>query len=114
MIEGLHLQILAPVDPIYGLKRAVRIGLLNPADEPVYEVAGLLSKADAGETVDGESGVPNPCISVVPVPPAADILGKTASRRRNKGAGRLERQEFHRQRRAFHRFAPASGVGGLG
>ncbi len=62
------------------------------------------------ERVDGERGVANPRVPVVPVAITADALGETAGGRRHDGARRPERQQFQRQRGSLDHLPPAALV----
>ena len=74
---------------------------------------GLFGEADAQQTVQGERGVANPGVAIVPVALAANGFRQTARGSRDDRAGGLERQQLKRERGALDDFAPAARIGTL-
>ena len=56
--------------------------------QPVHEGLGLLGEAEPQQGVEGEGGVADPGVAVVPVAPAADALGQAGGRGGDDRAGR--------------------------
>ena len=79
--------------------------------EPLAPGQCLVAMAAHHEAVQREGGVTDPAIAIVPIPNAADLLGKRGSRRRHHAAGRCVRQRLQRQERPQHLLAVRSLVG---
>ncbi len=105
-------QLRAPVDPVHDLQRAARpvAPLAHAVVEPGHERRGLLGEAEPQQAVERERGVADPRVAVVPVALAAELLGQRAGRRGDDRAGRGERQQLERQRRAVDHLAPAAAI----
>jgi hypothetical protein len=112
VLEDLFRNLGPPVDPVQDLERPglARRRLAEPVREPIHERARLLREAEAHEGVDRERGVPDPRVAVVPVPRAADLLGKAGGGRRDDCPGRLIGEELEDERRAVDHLAPAAAV----
>ena len=108
-------QVGPAVDAVHELQRAVAVGLvLVPAGgQPVHEPGRLLGEADPQQGVEGEGGVADPGVAVVPVPHPADALGQAGGRGGDDRPGRLVGQQLQRQGRALHHLAPAALVGAV-
>ncbi len=111
VIQGLLGQVAAAVYAVHQLQGAVGLRVPAAGFQPAHERLGLLGKPDAQEPVEGEGGVPDPGVAVVPVTLPADTLGQAARRRRYDRTRRLVGQELERQGRAVDHLAPAARVG---
>src|SRR3712207_2737689 len=100
----------ASVYAIEGLQEAVVV-LLDAVPEPAHEVLRLLLEADGDQGVEGEGGVPEPGIAVVPVALATDPLGQAHRRRGYQGARWIVDQQLQHERRATVDLAPPSVIG---
>ena len=87
--------------------------LVPAGGQPVHEPGRLLGEADPHQRVQGEGGVAQPGVAVVPVPHPADALGQARGRGGHEGPGRLVGQQLQRQGRALHHLAPAALVGAV-
>ena len=106
-------ELVPPVDAVHDLQR-LALGQLSAAGlEPVHERRRLLLEADAKQRVEGERGVANPGVAVVPVAPAADGLGQRGRRRRDDGAGGGVGEQLEHQRAALDHLPPAPLVGAV-
>src|SRR5689334_17972757 len=61
----------------------------------------------------GEGGVTNPAIAIVPVTRAADLLGERCRRSRDDAARRRIRERLQRDERTLHDVAVFADAGGL-
>src|SRR6185295_10793088 len=86
---------------VHDLEGAVGAELSAALAQPVHEVAGLLDEADAHERVRREGGVADPGVAVVPVAPAAQVLGQAAGDGGHHGPARLVGEELQRQRAKY-------------
>ena len=105
-------KVRAAVDPVHQLQRAGgRSGRVARAhaDEGAERLR-LLREAEPEQRVEGEGGVANPGVAVVPVPAAAELLREARRRGRDDGAGRRERQQLEREGGAVDELAPPAGV----
>ena len=89
VIQGLLRQVLPSVYPVHELQRPVGFGPLAARFQPVHEPLRLFREPDAQETVEGEGGVPDPGVAVVPVALPADALGQAHGGGCHYGARRL-------------------------
>ena len=111
VVERLLGELVAPVDPVHDLERAVRVELGAARLDPAHERAGFLGVAQAHEAVEGERPVADPGVAIVPVARPADLLGQT------EGGGCDDRpvpargEQLEQQRRPVDHFAPAPPVG---
>src|SRR4029453_6293070 len=64
------------VDGVHDLEGAVRLHLLAPRHHPANDGRGAARVAEPHESVEGERGVADPRITVVPVAHAADTFGQ--------------------------------------
>ena len=112
--EGLLGQIGGAVHPVHDLQRPRAVARLlgDPLPQPVAERAGLLAVAQAEQGVDGERGVPDPGVPVVPVALAADLLGQPHGGGGDRRPGRGVGHQLERYRGPAHHLPPAAGVGG--
>jgi hypothetical protein len=78
----------------------------NHAQQPVAPAPGLLAVAGPQQRVQGERGVAQPAVPVVPVAGAAELLGQRGCRRGDDAAGRLVRQRLERDERPHDRITP--------
>ena len=108
-------QVGAAVDPVHDLQRPARpdLPLARAVGQPVHERRGLFGEAEPQQPVERERRVADPGVAVVPVAPAAELLGQRGRRRRDERAGRRVGQQLQRQRRAHHHLAPAAAVARL-
>src|SRR2546422_6610172 len=82
----------------------------NRTNEPVSPVPRLFVVASGAEREQGEGGVPEPAITIVPVAHTADLFGKRSRRCGNDASGRQIGQSLQRDKRALDRVCPtASG-----
>ena len=92
---------------------AVGRRLLDPGPQPLAQGRGLLEEAERQQGVDGERGVTNPRVAVVPVPLAARPVRaahrSVPPRGRPWGIG----HQLEGDGRAVHRLPPAPPVGPL-
>src|SRR5207244_12385444 len=81
VVEGLLGEVVPAVDTIHELQGAGTIsrGLLPAILQPVPKPRGFLAEADADKTVDRESGIANPCVTIIPIALATDFLGQATS-----------------------------------
>src|SRR5881409_3479559 len=102
----------ATVDPVHDLEGAVGFELLAARLDPAHEGRRLLGEAEAHEAVEREGGVADPGVAIVPVPLAAELLGKPEGGGRDDGAVRPRGEELEGQRGAVDHLTPAALVGG--
>jgi hypothetical protein len=76
------------------------------AHQPLAPGIRFLAAAGGQERVQNERGVPDPAVAVVPIADAARQLRQGGGRRRDRAAGRLERQALQRDQGAHHHIAP--------
>ena len=78
--------------------------------EPPEERRRLGVTAQLQQRLQGERGVANPAVAVVPVPLAADTLGQRRGRRRRDRSRLREHEQLQRERGPQDRGAPGAGV----
>ena len=112
VVEHGLLEVGPAVDAVHDLKRAVTAAgrLAEAVGEPAHERLRLLGEAEPQERVEGEGGVADPGVAVVPVALAAELLGKARGRRGHDGARGPVGEQLQRERGAVHRLAPAAAV----
>src|SRR5437762_9225273 len=110
--QGLLGEPVATVDPVHDLEGAVGLELLAARLHPAHEGGRLLGEAEAHEAVEREGGVADPGVAIVPVPLAAELLGKPEGGGRDDGAVRPRGEELEGQRGAVDHLTPAALVGG--
>ena len=93
VVEHLLGELGAAVDPVHDLQRArlAGRGVAEAVGEPVHERRRLLGEPEAQQGVEGERGVADPGVAVVPVALAAELLGQAGGRGGDDRAGRLDR-----------------------
>src|SRR5439155_499530 len=74
--------------------------------------ADPVGEAEAHEAVEREGGVADPGVAIVPVPLAAELLGKPEGGGRDEGAVRPRGEELEGQRGAVDHLTPTALVGG--
>ena len=77
----------------------------------VEELVGLVGAGRHPQRLDGERGVPDPGVAVVPVAGAADDLGQRGGGRGADRAGGLERQRLEHPSAVVDEVAPRTDVG---
>ena len=77
------------------------------SQQPVAPGLGLLGVPAAGEGLQGEGGVAQPAVAVVPVPGAADLLRQGGGGRGGDAPARRVGQRLEHQQRPSHRLAVA-------
>src|SRR5450756_2726007 len=87
VVERLLGDAIAAVDGVHDHHVALFRGGLAALLQPVHEARGLLEEPEPHEAVDGERGVPQPGVAVVPVPGAAGLLRERGGRRRSTPGG---------------------------
>ncbi len=115
MVEDLLGDLCAAVDGVHDLERSglVADALAEAVRQPVHESGRLVGEAEPEQGVEGEGGVADPGVAVVPVAAAADLLGQARRRRGDHRAGRLIREQLEHESRAVHGLAPAPSVARL-
>ena len=91
------------VHPVHHLDLVVPLGDVSQEPE---EVVGLPVEAERVQAPQGERGVAQPAVPVVPVALAVRHLGQRRGGRGDHGAARRERQALQRQRAALQVPAP--------
>ena len=109
VVEHLLGNLGAPVDGVHDLEGAglVADALAEAVRQPVHEAGGLVGEAEPEQRIEGEGGVPDPRVAVVPVAPAADLLREARRRRGDHCPRRLVGEELEHERGAVHGLAPA-------
>ena len=97
-VELLLGELRPPVDAVHHLEVLVALGDIG--DEP-EEVVGLPVEAEGVQRPQGEGGVPDPAVAVVPVAPAARRLRERRRRRGHERPRRSEREPLQGQRAAL-------------
>ena len=112
VVEDLLLEIGVAVDRVHDLERPglALVLLAEPVGQPAAERRGLLGEAEPQQRVEGERGVADPRVAVVPVAAAAELLGEARGRGGDERARRPVRQELQRQRGTPDDLAPPSLV----
>src|ERR1700722_17438933 len=113
MVEGLLRELGSSVNAVHQLQGtvAVIVGVVLPAVlEPLHEARGLVGKADAQQSVEGEGRVTNPSIPIIPVALSTDRLRQAASGSRHDSAGWLEGQKLERQCGTLHDLPPTPRI----
>lgn len=115
MFECLLGEVGVAVDPVHRLERLflLALALLQPADEPVDEVRGLLDEAEVQHGPHRQRAVAYPGEPVVPVALSADLLGQAHGGRRDEGAGGGVGEELEGDDRTVHQLGPAAAIAGL-
>jgi hypothetical protein len=113
VVERVFGQVAPAVDPVHDLQGSVPAGFVDARLQPLHEPRRLLGEADPQQRVEGERGVPDPGVAVVPISHASQLLGEAAGGRRDDGARGLEREKLEDQRGAVDDLAPAAAVGAL-
>ena len=110
--QHLLVQLRAAVDPVHDLERPrlAADALPEAVGEPVHEPGRLLGEAEPEQCVEREGGVADPGVAVVPVPPAADLLGQARRRRGDHRARRLVGEQLQHERGAVDGLPPAAPV----
>ena len=115
MVQGNFIEAAATIDAVEDLDVApVVIERIDLGLQPVHEAAGLVSKADAEQRVQGEGGVADPGVTVVPVADTPQFFGQAASGRGDDGAGGLVGEQLQNEGGALDHLAPPTLVGALG
>ena len=84
------------------------------AQQPVPPLAGLGDEPGAGERLQGERGVAQPAVAVVPVAGAADLLRQARRRRGHDSAGGVVGERLEHDQRAADLALPRAVVVALG
>ena len=98
-------QITTPVDPVHDLQRSILVEL-EVGDE-LHELVRLPVQVEEMKRLQGEGGVADPGVAVVPVALAARGLRQRRGQRRDGRPGRHVGEALDRQRRALDRLPPA-------
>ena len=94
------------VDSIHGLQRSVGIELPAARFDPAHERCRLLRVSQAYQGIQGEGGVADPRVPVIPVALPPDLLRKTERRSGDDRTGGMGSQEFQREGGPVHHLAP--------
>src|SRR5215212_1661157 len=113
MLQSLLGEVAPPIYAVHELQRAVRLRLVAAVLEPAHERLSLLGEPDAQETVEGEGGVTDPGVTVIPVALPSYTLRQAGSRGRNDRPGRLVSEKLQHQGRAVNHLAPAARIRAL-
>ena len=114
VVEGGFRQFLATVDAVQDVDLGrLAAAVADPAPEPAHIGVGFLDETQAHERIDGERGIADPGIAVVPVAFAAGRFRQPERGRGDDGAVFARGQEFQRQGRAVDHLAPAPAIVGL-
>src|SRR5262245_21876413 len=110
MVEDLLRQRMAPVDSVHNLQGPVRGQFMTSGVHPVHETRRLFGQPYTEQSIERESGVSNPGVSVIPVADASKRFRQTAGWRGDNRACRLIGEQLQRQSGAMYRLAPSTGV----
>src|SRR6266446_8484732 len=80
MREDFFREDVPPVDAIHYLERPVWSERATAGLDPPHKGCGLVGIAQTNQRIEGERGVPDPGIAVIPVALPADFLGEAESR----------------------------------
>src|SRR5918996_478629 len=103
VIEGVLVQILLPADPVHRLEI---VALLGGVGDEVEEVVRLVVEPQRVQTPQGEGGVADPAVAIVPVPFASGGLRQRGGGRGQKRAGGNVRQALEGERAPLQVRAP--------
>ncbi len=104
LVELLLGKLSAAIDPV---EHAQRQGMpAGGGTEPAGVGARLIGASEGVEGVEGEPGVPQPGVAVVPVAHPADLLGEGGGGGCDHRTGRPVDQHLQRDRTADHGLAP--------
>ena len=113
MIEPGLRDLLAAVHRVHDHDVVLRGGGLAARLHPFHERRRFLQETQGHQRVDGEGGVPQPAVAVVPVPAAAQFLRQRRGGRGDQRPRRVVDEQLEGQRRPLHGFPPAAAVAGL-
>lgn len=80
--------------------------------QPLAPGLGLLAVAGVEQRIQGQGGVAQPAMAIVPIAAAAQLLRQRRGGRGDDAAGRLEGQQLQRDQRTHHRVAARAGAVG--
>ena len=98
VVEGVLGQAPGAVDGVHDLE-VVGVAGHRP-QQPVLPELGLVGEARGQQRLEGERGVAQPAVAVVPVALAAEVLGQRGGRRGDDAAGLLVGQQPQGEQRA--------------
>ena len=107
-------QFLTAVDAIQDIEfHRVAPTVTDPPAQPAHVGVGLVDETQAHEGVNGERGVADPGVAIVPVAFAANAFRQAEGRGGEDGAVFARGEQLHRQCRAIDHFPPATAIAGL-
>ncbi len=110
VLEDDLVEVGVAVHAVQDVQALVAGGLLTALFQPVHERGGLVGEPERHERVDGERGVADPRVPVVPVADATELLRQGGGGRRHQCSGGTVDQQFEHERGAVHHLPPAAVV----
>jgi hypothetical protein len=78
VVQCLFFQVVAAVDAVHDLHGPVGIQVLGAVFDPAHEPGRFIGESDAEKGVEGEGGVADPGVTVVPITLASQLLRQAA------------------------------------
>ena len=113
VVERVLLEIGAAVDAVHDLQRARCASLACSSTRSRSHARNATASSpnpSRSSAWTRERRVAKPGVAVVPVALAADLLGQTGRRGRDRRAGRGVREQLQRDRGSIHHVAPAASI----